>query len=66
MEILLNDNTYTIKHASHLKALVAELELPEQSVAVAIEGDIIPRHQWQQTPLVEGIQIAVFQAIAGG
>ncbi|MDD1795623.1 sulfur carrier protein ThiS [Enterovibrio makurazakiensis] len=66
MKIWLNDNAYVIKDAIQLKALIAELALPEQSVAVAIEGDIVPRHQWQHTPLTEGIQISIFQAIAGG
>ncbi|WP_281545955.1 sulfur carrier protein ThiS [Grimontia sp. SpTr1] len=66
MQILLNDEAYSPKTASDLLALVSELSLPEQSVAIALNGEIIPRSQWQSTPLSEGVQIAMFQAIAGG
>ncbi|WP_407331827.1 sulfur carrier protein ThiS [Enterovibrio sp. 27052020O] len=66
MNIWLNEQAYSPASASDLDALVRELSLPQQSVAIAINGEIIPRGQWQQTPLTEGIQVAVFQAIAGG
>lgn len=66
MQILLNDDLYSPIEAKDLMALVVELDLPEQAVAIAINGAIIPRSQWPQTPLIEGIQISMFQAIAGG
>ncbi|OEF49168.1 thiamine biosynthesis protein ThiS [Enterovibrio norvegicus] len=66
MNIWLNEQAYTTIDACDLKALITELLLPDNAVAVAINGDIVPRHQWQDTPLEEGLQIAVFQAIAGG
>ncbi|CZF84864.1 Sulfur carrier protein ThiS [Grimontia celer] len=66
MQIWLNDEAYLPKTASDLLALVSELSLPEQSVAIALNGEIIPRSQWQSTPLTEGVQVAMFQAIAGG
>ncbi|WP_325891220.1 sulfur carrier protein ThiS [Grimontia sp. NTOU-MAR1] len=66
MQIWLNDEAYSPKTASDLLALVSELSLPEQSVAIALNGEIIPRSQWQSTPLTEGTQVAMFQAIAGG
>ncbi|SKA49362.1 sulfur carrier protein ThiS [Enterovibrio nigricans] len=66
MQIWLNEKAYSPSAASNILALVAELELPEKAVAIAIDGDIIPRSQWQETTLTDGIQVAVFQAIAGG
>ncbi|USH02424.1 sulfur carrier protein ThiS [Grimontia kaedaensis] len=66
MQIWLNDEAYSPKTSSDLLALVSELSLPEQSVAIALNGEIIPRSQWQSTPLTEGVQVAMFQAIAGG
>lgn len=66
MQIWLNGEPYTPKDARDLLALVNELSLPEQAVAIALDGDIIARSQWQATPLTEGIQVAMFQAIAGG
>lgn len=66
MLIWLNEKAYTPVAADNLLALVYELSLPEQSLAISVAGNIIPRSQWPQTPLTEGIQIAMFQAIAGG
>ncbi|KXF82480.1 sulfur carrier protein ThiS [Enterovibrio coralii] len=66
MQIWLNEQAYSPSAATNLLALVAELALPEKAVAIAIDGDIIPRSQWQETALTDGIQVAVFQAIAGG
>lgn len=66
MQIWLNDQSYTPVAADNLLTLVHELSLPEQSLAMSVAGNIVPRSQWQQTPLTEGIQIALFQAIAGG
>ncbi|MFL7010133.1 thiamine biosynthesis protein ThiS [Enterovibrio norvegicus] len=66
MKIWLNEQAYKAESAGNVEALIAELSLPINAVAVAINGDIVPRHQWQDTPLEEGLQIAVFQAIAGG
>ncbi len=66
MNIWLNEQAYTTIDACDLKALITELSLPDNAVAIALNGDIVPRHQWQDTPLEEGLHIAVFQAIAGG
>ncbi|PCS24098.1 sulfur carrier protein ThiS [Candidatus Enterovibrio escicola] len=52
--------------ASDLLALVGELTLSNQAIAIAISGEIIPRKQWKYTLLSDGIKVAVFQAIAGG
>lgn len=66
MQIWLNDAPYTPVTATDLHSLIAELSLPEEAVAIAVDGDIISRNQWQDTPLTEGIRVAMFQAIAGG
>ncbi|WP_097355705.1 sulfur carrier protein ThiS [Candidatus Enterovibrio escicola] len=66
MKIWLNDNIYSPVMASDLLALVGELTLSNQAIAIAISGEIIPRKQWKYTLLSDGIKVAVFQAIAGG
>ena len=66
MNIWLNEQAYNAVKAANIEALIVELSLPINAVAVAINGDIVPRHQWQETPLIEGLHIDVFQAIAGG
>ncbi len=37
-----------------------------RGVAVAHEGDVVPRERWSSTPLAEGTRIEVVAAIQGG
>jgi sulfur carrier protein len=37
-----------------------------RGVAVAVEGEVVPRSEWEATPLFEGQQIDVLQAVQGG
>ncbi|MFD2179213.1 sulfur carrier protein ThiS [Veronia pacifica] len=66
MQIVLNESPHTPESATDLAALIQELALPSESVAIAVEGAVIPRSQWAEVPLTEGLRLTVFQAIAGG
>jgi sulfur carrier protein len=37
-----------------------------RGVAVAVQGDVIPRSRWEETGLAEGQKVEVVQAIQGG
>jgi sulfur carrier protein len=37
-----------------------------RGVAVAVEGEVVPRAQWPDTPLSEGAAIEVVAAVQGG
>jgi sulfur carrier protein len=37
-----------------------------RGVAVAVEGEVVPRAQWPDTPLSEGVAIEVVAAVQGG
>lgn len=52
--------------ATNLCLLAAELSLPEKGVAVAVEGKMVPRSLWEQTPLSEGAHIVIIKAACGG
>lgn len=49
-----------------MSMLAAELSLPEKGVAVAIEGKMVPRNLWEETPLSEGVHIIIIKAVCGG
>ncbi len=49
-----------------LADLVAELELPQKGVAVAVDNKMVPRTQWDSYTLSEGLQIVVIKAACGG
>ncbi len=37
-----------------------------RGVAVALEGEVVPRAQWEATSLTDGCQVEVLQAVQGG
>lgn len=37
-----------------------------QGLAVALEGEVVPRDRWRSTPLSEGARVEVLAAIQGG
>ena len=52
--------------ASSVAGLVAELGLPTQGVAVAINNTLVPRNTWEEQPLTEGANITIIKAACGG
>ncbi|MFL5894176.1 MAG: sulfur carrier protein ThiS [Thermoleophilaceae bacterium] len=35
-------------------------------IAVAVDGEVIPRARWDETPLADGQRVEVVQAVQGG
>ncbi|MFI5839875.1 sulfur carrier protein ThiS [Catenuloplanes sp. NPDC051500] len=45
---------------------VAELTGVHRGVAVALNGEVVPRGRWAETPLSEGDRVEVLTAAQGG
>ena len=52
--------------ATTLSALIAEAGLPEKGIAAAIDNKMIPKAEWESTPLHEGANIVIIKAACGG
>jgi sulfur carrier protein len=39
---------------------------PFQGLAVAVDGEVVPRSAWEATELHEGARVEVLQAVQGG
>ncbi len=52
--------------ASTLKELALQLELPEKGVAVAVSNKMVPRSEWENFAITEGVSIIVIRASCGG
>lgn len=52
--------------ASTLKGLALQLELPEKGVAVAVSNKMVPRSEWENFAITEGVSIIVIRASCGG
>lgn len=66
VNILLNSESRQFDQNSSLYNLVKQEKLIDKHVVIAINNQIIPHHQWEQKLMVEGDNISIFQAIAGG
>jgi sulfur carrier protein len=42
------------------------LGLPQKGVAVAVDGEVVPKAQWAGTALVDGAHVEVLTAVQGG
>ena len=66
IEIELNGTPHTITGAAHVQALVETLALTQQSLAVAVNRQVVPRACWPQHVLQARDRVEVVRAIGGG
>jgi thiazole synthase len=68
MKIELNGRPRELTGAATLADAVRESGADEQArgVAVALDGEVVPRQEWSSTPLAEGQRVEVLAAIQGG
>ncbi|TKB50583.1 sulfur carrier protein ThiS [Ferrimonas sediminicola] len=65
MKLIINGEARRVESAN-LDELLAELKQQGGALALAVNGTIVPRGQWPQTPLYDGDTIDLFSVIAGG
>lgn len=65
MQLIINQKEVHTESAN-LSELIAERNIPLQGIAVAVNSQIIPRHQWDQQILSENDNIMVISATRGG
>ncbi len=63
--ITINNQPHNI-NAENLSDLITELNLESTGMALALNGAVIKRTQWEQTPLKEGDSVVVVTAVYGG
>ena len=65
--ITVNDAPRPVGAATHVAAIAAELGLAERrGVAVAVNGEVVPRARWSDHPLRAGDRVLVIRATQGG
>jgi sulfur carrier protein len=64
--VLVNGEACDIEPGTTLEALLDRLGFAPPSVATAIDGQFVPRHQRASRVLREGDRITCFQPIVGG
>lgn len=66
MRISVNGETRETSPALTVDELVGELAEGPRQVAVAVNGDVVPRAEWAQRRLADGDRVEIVAAIQGG
>jgi sulfur carrier protein len=68
MKVLLNGQALELHDgATASDAVEASGAQPDgRGVAVAVNGEVVPRGEWERTELEEGQRVEVLQAVQGG
>lgn len=65
MKVTVNNKQHETQ-AANLQELAAQLQLPQNGVAIAIDNQLKPRSSWSSTTLQEGASITIIKAACGG
>lgn len=66
MELTVNGAGHSLPGGSTLADLVGAVTDQERSLAVAVNGEVVPRGGWQVTVLRDGDRVEVLSAAQGG
>ncbi len=67
MRVLVNGAERELAAGATVEEVVRSLvEAPERGVAVALDGEVVPRSEWPGTALAEGQELEVLRAVQGG
>ena len=68
MKIILNGSSSDVRVGESVLAAIEQLGLPPDArgVAVAVDGEVIPRARWEDVRLSEGARVEVLSAMQGG
>ncbi|MEQ3551884.1 sulfur carrier protein ThiS [Pseudonocardia nematodicida] len=66
MRIELNGESREIDGEPLLARVLTEAGLPERGIAVAVDGEVVPRATWPQHRLADGARVEVLTAVQGG
>lgn len=66
MIVSVNGEDRTLNEGATVRALLRELELPDEGVAVAVDGIVVPGSGWDEARLDAGAEVDVLTAVQGG
>ncbi|MEA2440365.1 MAG: sulfur carrier protein [Thermoleophilaceae bacterium] len=68
MMVVLNGERRDLDDGATVREAVSATGAPREGrgVAVALDGEVVPRRSWDEVPLREGQRVEVVQAVQGG
>jgi sulfur carrier protein len=68
VQLVINGEHREVQDDLTVEVLVSSMPaMPEgRGVAVAVDGEVVPRGSWSDTPLRDGAQVEILAAVQGG
>ena len=66
MTLTLNGAAVTLDEGLTVAALLQQLELPRERVAIERNGSILPKAAYEETRLAQGDRLEIVQFVGGG
>jgi sulfur carrier protein len=66
VNVRVNGEPRALRDGATVAEVVRSLTEAERGVAVALDGDVVPRSEWETTPLDDGSSVEVLRAVQGG
>ncbi|MCE6999468.1 sulfur carrier protein ThiS [Saccharothrix sp. S26] len=66
MKAKVNGLERELADGSTVATVLALLEAPARGVAVALDGEVVPRAAWETTTVPDGAAVEVLTAVQGG
>jgi len=66
VQVLVNGKSRRFAAGSTVGQVVAAVTDQARGIAVAVNGEVVPRQGWPATPVAEGDQIEIVTAVQGG
>ena len=66
VRVTVNGDVADVEEGTTVAALVAARAQESRRVAVALNGDVVPRSTWEATTLAAGDSVEVLVPVAGG
>ena len=68
MDITFNGNPRSVPATTSVQQLLDDAcpDASRDSIAVAVNGQVVRRHSWSETPLAAGDEVEVVQVVGGG
>ena len=66
MDVWINGKRRELDDGATVPDALGALGLPHSGVAVAVDGEVVPRARWAATALGDGAHVEVLTAVQGG
>jgi sulfur carrier protein len=66
VQVLVNGQAREVGAGSTVDQVVAAVTDLDSGIAVAVNGEVVPRRGWPATPVADGDQVEIVTAVQGG